>query len=274
MSSKQAHNNHTDLPLGKSVNYPDSYNPEILFRIPRDISKAKQFGFDRWFCYELSFLSETGLPVNIGLDLSIPADSPYIVESKSLKLYLGSLASEKFKNPDSCALRIKSDLQKLLESPLIEVETINLSQVEKWAVTPLPGESIDNPATDCSQFDNPEKTLIETRNHQTKKTLNSAIFRSLCPVTQQPDFASIVIQYEGQEIINESLLRYLVSYRKHSGFHESCCEKIFADLMDAAELKELTVACYFTRRGGIEINPLRSSLPVEKEKWQLRTVRQ
>jgi 7-cyano-7-deazaguanine reductase len=264
----------SDLPLGKSVGYFSSYYPEILFRIPRNKTNSNLFGFDRWVCYELTHLLQNGFPFSAGLEIIVPADSNFIVESKSLKLYLGSLASEKFESPQIALETIKSDLGKLLETENLQLRLLSTSNPADWEISELSGKSIDSESVDCSEFDQVNPELLQKEEGKVQERLKSHLFRSLCPVTQQPDYASVLVEYSGDKIQAASLLRYLASYRNHAGFHESCCEEIFSDLLERFQPEKLIVACYFSRRGGIEINPLRSNHIVASTDFAQRVLRQ
>ena len=251
--------------LGKVSNNIPSYSPTLLFPIARssyrktisNYSKA-EFGFDRWICYELSWLNDNGLPRTSMVELNIPLSSDTIVESKSLKLYLNSFYKEIFSDESKVIDRIKNDLSALIGCE-IDVSLIPISQFETRAISACP-INIDDLNVSCSQYNHSSKLLShDDRKHIKNEILCSHLLRTNCPVTNQPDWGSLTICYSGRGICHESLLRYIVSFREHCGFHEQCVESIYSDLMKRCSPDELAVAAQYTRRGGIEINPFRSS---------------
>lgn len=262
-------------PLGKSSHFPQKYSPEVLFKVPRnraDLSYTSWLGADRWLCYELTWLDSSGTPQNSIAELLVPAASPYIVESKSLKLYLGSFSFERFESTSSLADRITKDLQRLLEHEDLTLNLYSLSEIHRFQVEPIKGINIDHHSAPVSHSSQPQPDLLRSSTTMVKECLYSNLFRSLCPVTSQPDFATVVLEYTGMQIAHQELLRYLCSFRNSSGFHEHCCEKIFSDIWSKCGPTELEVTCNFTRRGGIEINPFRSSKIVTGKRF--RAVRQ
>lgn len=273
--------------LGQPVSYDTTYSADILYRIPRKTATpsdtAEIFGVDIWRCYDFSWLdpagtSTTGRPRNGLLKIEIDSRSPYLVESKSLKLYLGSFAFYHGKS-DEIKERIQSDLAKLLETtPNIEITDLSLaaeSGTMQWGIHAIQGTLLDTLEISCDCYDvNPDLLQIDDDGTTFNGTLYSNLLRTLCPITSQPDWATVEIQYKGPKINPESLLRYIVSYRKHQGYHEFCCEQIFSDIQQTCRPHELMVACHFTRRGGIDITPARAS---QQSVWKnriLRTVRQ
>jgi 7-cyano-7-deazaguanine reductase len=262
-------------PLGKSSQFPQHYSPEVLFKVPRnrsDLNYTSWSGVDRWVCYELTWLDSTGTPQNSIAELLVPADSPSIVESKSLKLYLGSFSFERFDSPEVLAERITKDLRYLLEHQDLAFTLYPLSEIHQFQVAPINAVCIDHHSAPVSQSSKPQAELLRSNTTMVKERLYSNLFRSLCPVTSQPDFATVVMEYSGMQISHQELLQYLCSFRNSSGFHEHCCEKIFSDIWSQCRPQELQVTCNFTRRGGIEINPVRSSKVSSGERF--RTVRQ
>ena len=250
--------------LGTKSAYFDEYNPHLLEKVSRAPSRASfriatNHGFDIWRLYEITYLNRFSIPeVAMGI-ITIPATSPFIVESKSLKLYLGSFTQTKFENLDEVAQVITHDLATLLESDL----KVDLYPVEEaseiFAVKKIPGTLIDLSSgfvVDSLKV-NPN-LLVRHEGPRVEERLRSNILRTLCPVTSQPDHASVFIRYQGMQINHLDLLRYLISYRTHQGFHEQCTEMIYHDLKLKLKLDKLEVICMFTRRGGIDINPIRS----------------
>lgn len=257
----------THNPLGKEVSYPTKYDPSLLFPIPRTKYRALVknpcfVGFDLWNCFELSWLNNFGVPESAIMQISIPASSPAIVESKSLKLYLGSFAGKNFGNPADVKEAIQKDLTHILGTSEISVSLLSPSEWSKrCTIIEPPGICIDEDIKSSSVYEYTPALLSEG-----SKSINSEQiifysnnFRSLCPVTNQPDWATIVVAADGGNWNLESVGRYLISFRNHAGFHEHCCETIFSDLMEFCAPKNLSVQCFFTRRGGIDINPLRQS---------------
>ena len=252
-------------PLGKAADYPDRYDPARLFPIERAAQREAigvrgvlPFGgVDLWTAYEITWLDAHGKPeVAVGR-FRIPADSPRIVESKSLKLYLGSFAQEPVGQSDELARRIGSDLARACGAA-VAVTLASAADIAAADVAALPGESLDGIqiATDVYE---PEPALLGAGGPQVDETLRSALFRSRCPVTGQPDFGDVMVRYRGPRIDRAGLLRYLVSYRRHAAFHETCVEQMFVDILDRCGPQALTVYARFLRRGGVDINPFRSN---------------
>lgn len=270
-----------DNPLGKSTAYPDKYSPDSLYPIPRwpsrsllDIDKKLlMYGFDRWRAYELSWLNPDGKPETAIGEFLFDARSANMVESKSLKLYLNSLNNERFKDHWEFGRVVTRDLTRVSASEV----TVVVHRSRHWDEQCLrepDGLDIDSAELAIVQF-TPEPGLLQLDEGEVQdETLISNVFRSNCPVTGQPDWASCVIRYSGQRIQPESVLRYLCSFRQHQGYHEECAELMFRDLMLACRPRQLLVALNFTRRGGLEINPCRSTYPVSPEDFNYRFARQ
>lgn len=248
-------------PLGKKVNYSEQYNPELLCAIPRNQSRGGWLsqgqplpfdGFDQWNLWELSWLDPTGKPqVRVGR-LQIPCNSPFLVESKSLKLYLNSLNFKKFPTAGAVQECIVNDLSQLLDCK-VSLEILPL------ASKALNTFSIEGECLDQGPFSQEMQDAIQGNSEEVSEVLYSHLFRSCCPVTGQPDWATVVIDYKGSPLNRSALLTYLVSFRKHQAFHEACVEKIFTDLLTQCDLKKLSVMAFFNRRGGIDISPYRST---------------
>jgi len=258
--------------LGQPTPYDMTYSADILYRIPRKTptfaNRTKLFGVDIWRSYEFSWLdpqgtATAGRPRSGLLKIEIDAQSAYLVESKSLKLYLGSYAFY-YGNPDNIKEKIESDLSKLLETTLtVEIKELSLATEKDhrtWTIHSIEGTCLDTLHVACDCYDvDPSLLRIDEDSASFNGTLYSNLLRTLCPITAQPDWATVEIQYSGPAINPESLLKYIVSYRKHQGFHEFCCEQIFSDIWHHCRPQELRVACHFTRRGGIDITPVRAS---------------
>jgi len=252
-------------PLGRATEYPDRYDASLLFPIRRadqrtelGIADAAPFtGTDLWTAYEISWLDARGKPQLAIGTFRVPANSPAIVESKSLKLYLGSYAQEPFVSGEALAHRIAADLTRACGVG-VEVAITPSAGFDRLAISELPGESLDAIEIVVDTYV-PAKVLLAAANPPVEETLRSALFRSNCPVTGQPDYADVMVRYRGPRIDRAALLRYLVSYRRHAAFHETCVERIFVDLLERCRPQMLTVYARFLRRGGIDINPFRSN---------------
>lgn len=261
----------TDNPLGKQSSYSNNYDKTLLFPINRQEYRTRigakfESGYDSWTCFEFSWLSATGVP-EIGIvQIVLPASSTNIVESKSLKLYLGGFSGERYSSLQELKQILKKDLSEAIQSECI---AINLYSPKDWRqlcrISEPPGENIDTLITECNVYDySPD--ILNNRNLAPKNEVlvNSNLFRSLCPVTSQPDWATIIIEAEGGVWDYPSLGQYLVSFRNHNGFHEHCCETIMHDLLANCRPEFLAVECRFTRRGGIDINPMRTTDPLKR----------
>jgi 7-cyano-7-deazaguanine reductase len=256
-----------DSSLGREVAYPAGYDPTLLFPIPRagaraelglDAAQPLPFtGHDRWLAYELSWLDARGKPQVATATLHVPHDSPNLVESKSLKLYLNSLNGERFASAQALRERIAGDLSRSAGAP-VEVA---------FGLPPLAaddagagGESIDGVEADFDDYGPPNAAYLRADDTaQVEEYLRSALLKSNCPVTGQPDWASLHLRYRGPRIDRAGLLRYLVSFREHAGFHEQCVERIFLDVLRHCRPAGLSVEARYTRRGGLDINPWRAT---------------
>jgi 7-cyano-7-deazaguanine reductase len=262
-----------NLTLGKSTEYCSEYNPNLLQAVPRSLNRDDLslqsnnlpfIGEDVWYGYELSWLNNKGKPVVAVAEFRFACTSPNLVESKSFKLYLNSFNQSKF---DSI-----NDVEKILIKDLsatakIQAE-VTLFTVEKCpalAITPITQKTIciDDEDVTIKSYEYQAELLDKA---QTNASINSVseklvshLLKSNCLITNQPDWASIYIDYKGKAIDHAILLKYLISFRQHNEFHEQCVERIFCDLLQYCELEELTVFARYTRRGGLDINPFRST---------------
>lgn len=253
--------------LGKPSEYPTVYMPSLLQAIPRATARDGMFveqeqlpfnGVDIWNAYELSWLSPKGKPEVAIAEIRVPCSSRALIESKSLKLYINSFAETRFTNAYDVRQTMESDLSVNTKSP-VEVKITSTAQASSQPSGVMPGESLDELAVDMD-FSQPDPSLLSVElGRDRSEQLKTDLFRSVCPVTGQPDWATIHVAYSGQAIRHEGLLQYLVSYRRHAAFHEQCIEQIFLDIMRAAAPRSLTVYGRFLRRGGIDINPVRST---------------
>ncbi len=255
-------------PLGKSSEYVSTYTPSLLFPIPRAAKWAElglsaetlpYSGVDFWNCFELSWLLPSGKPVVAIGEFSIPADSPNIIESKSFKLYLNSLNQTPFASVDALVECLTGDLSSAAGKP-VGVKVRTLDDVQAQGIAPLPGICIDGLDIVISEYNQPQPGLLRCDPaRQVEESVYSHLLKSNCPVTGQPDWGSVVVQYRGVALDHGSLLSYLVSFRQHADFHEQCVERIFLDLQRLLEPQTLTVFARYVRRGGLDINPYRST---------------
>lgn len=251
-------------PLGQLTDYPKHYAPDVLFGIPRSEGRAAigldpqslPFqGVDIWTHYELSWLNAQGKPCAAIAEIRVPADSPRLIESKSMKLYFNSLNFERFESPDALRERVQKDLSTVAEVPV----GFRLMTADELAIRDFPGVCLDDLPLSAPAFMCSAAGLRSDAHTSVSETLYTHLLRSLCPVTQQPDWGSVLIQYEGPAIDHASLLAYIVAYRDHADFHEQCVERIFHDIIENCCPQKLTVYARYTRRGGLDINPFRSN---------------
>ena len=254
-----------DAPLGHPTGHPDQYAPTLLFAVPRAPQRAALgvgarlpfTGVDLWTAYELTWLDAKGKPDVALATLEVPIDSPSLIESKSMKLYLGSFAQTRYAGMTDVAAAIERDLSRAAGAQ-VGVALRGPSAFGVQSIRELAGESLDNLPIACDTYD-VAPDFLGTRGDVVAETLTTRLFRSVCPVTAQPDIASVQLAYRGPRIEREGLLRYLVSYRCHAGFHEHCVERIFIDVASRCRCEQLTVLARFTRRGGLDINPFRTN---------------
>lgn len=254
-------------PLGQATQYPDQYDPSVLYAIARSESRSTLAidpanlpftGVDIWNAYELSWLDNTGKPIVAVGQFIFPAESIHMVESKSLKLYLNSFNQTRFESIDQVHKVLSKDLSQVAGCPV----EVALQQPSQWspALASLdPSQCLDNLNYDGGATGPNTQLLTQKSDDVITETLYSHLMRSLCPVTGQPDWATLFIEYRGKPIDREGLLAYIISFRQHQDFHEHCVEQIFTDLMAVLDLEELTVTANYLRRGGLDINPLRST---------------
>ncbi len=264
-------------PLGEKSLYPVSYSSDLLHSIPREenrrllglMAELPFRGEDIWNAYELTWLDGNGRPRVATGEFRVPADSPSIIESKSMKLYLNSLSMTRYTESNEVLTKIAADLSRAAGSP-VQVQLTFLSDAGQ--LSELPGICIDDSEIACESKEVDPVLLRCAGDGAVSEELHSHLLRSLCPVTDQPDMGSLLIRYKGRPIDRDSLLRYVVSYRNHNDFHESCVERIFLDIKKHCEPNELSVYARYNRRGGIDINPFRSD--VESTVDNLRLCRQ
>lgn len=266
------HQAHTidEGPLGKVTAYPDTYTPSLLHPIDRRAARAQVgvalasqlHGEDVWTGYEFSWLNTQGKPLVAGLRIHIPCQSAAMVESKSLKLYLNSFAQTKFESQAAVLHTLDQDLNLAFQAPVM-IELMELARLAA-PVQRMPGVCLDDIDLRTDTYERePGFLKLEDVDVSVHETLHSHIFRSLCPVTAQPDWASVSIEYSGVPINRAGLLKYLISYRNHQAFHETTIEQIFCDITAACAPSRLAVYGRFLRRGGLDINPFRASHEAE-----------
>ncbi|MBI6951356.1 MULTISPECIES: NADPH-dependent 7-cyano-7-deazaguanine reductase QueF [unclassified Pseudomonas] len=268
-------------PLGKSSEYIATYTPSLLFPIPR-LAKWAELGVsgdalpwqgvDFWNCFELSWLLPSGKPVVAIGEFAIPCDSPNIIESKSFKLYLNSLNQTVFASVAELQACLANDLSAAAGKP-VAVKVSTLAEVEGQGVSALPGQCIDALDVSISNYEQPQPELLRcAADRVMEETVHSHLLKSNCPVTGQPDWGSVVVEYKGRALDHASLLTYLISFRQHADFHEQCVERIYLDLKNLLKPEHLTVYARYVRRGGLDINPYRSTGAINPQ--NLRLVRQ
>ncbi len=253
--------------LGKQTTYQHQYDPSLLFPIARSLNREKIdltpplpfVGRDIWNHYEVSWLNEQGKPIVALAEFDYDCQSPYIIESKSMKLYFNSFNNTQIKDVNALQQIIQQDIESRIQSPL-HIKITPLSQLNEDKLYPgFSGTCIDDLPVDCSVYQlSPQFLSIESAEF-VSEVLYSNLMKSNCLVTGQPDWGSIYIDYQGEKINRENLLRYIVSYRNSHEFSETCIERMFMDIMKHCSPKELTIYGRFTRRGGLDINPVRST---------------
>lgn len=253
--------------LGKSVAYRDEYDASLLFPIPRALKRAELgiagalpfHGVDVWNAYELSWLDPRGKPVVALAEFRVPAASPNIIESKSFKLYLNTFAQTRLAGIDDVVARLRRDLSAAAGAE-VGVILCTARGFAQQQVHELDGDVIDDIEIDVDAYDEPNPAyLVSDAAAVVDECLVSHLLKSNCPVTGQPDWASVQIRYRGARLDRAGLLRYLISFRRHSDFHEQCVERIYTDLQSRCAPQSLSVYARYTRRGGLDINPFRSS---------------
>ena len=270
---------HNNLPensgLGKPSAYADQYDASLLFPIPR-LGKRQEigvgdappfFGADLWTAFELSWLNLRGKPQVALAQFIVPCETPNIVESKSFKLYLNSFNNTQFAGPDDVLARLRADIGEAAwrgapKASSVGVKLLLPELFDREDVAEFDGLSLDRLDVECTRY-TPAPDLLSTVSGEPPVTevLTSNLLKSNCLVTGQPDWASVRIAYSGPEIVQEGLLQYLVSFRNHHEFHEQCVERIFMDIWTRCQPVKLTVYARYTRRGGLDINPFRTSHP-------------
>jgi 7-cyano-7-deazaguanine reductase len=257
------------LPLGQATQYPDQYDPSLLFQIPRAENRLKLgikenqglpfVGVDIWNAFELSWLNLKGKPQIALAEFQIPADSPYMIESKSFKLYLNSLNNARFADENELRERLIADLSTAAGSKITTRIQAN-EVIAKKGMQEMGGVLLDRLDIEVDPRIPADPFLLGVNEDfgPIEQCLVSHLLKSNCPVTGQPDWASVQIRYQGRPILEEGLLRYLIGFRQLGEFHEHCVETIFSDIKRECKPDKLSVYARYTRRGGLDINPFRT----------------
>ncbi|CAM5217998.1 NADPH-dependent 7-cyano-7-deazaguanine reductase QueF [Alishewanella longhuensis] len=259
-----------ELSLGKITDYIDHYTPSLLQAVPRSLgrqsiglteSELPFVGQDIWHGYELSWLNAKGKPMVALATFVVPYNSPNLIESKSFKLYLNSFNQSRFADLGQVYQALQQDLSNCA-GKTVQVSLHNVSEIMTFQPTWIPGVCLDELDISVEQYQyDPSLLAMAPNRGKVEEKLHSHLLKSNCLITSQPDWASVFIHYRGAAISHEALLKYLISFRSHNEFHEQCIERIFIDIWQAAKPEFLAVYARYTRRGGLDINPLRSSEP-------------
>ena len=273
--------------LGKNSAYVDQYDASLLFPIPRAVKREELdilgapifFGADLWTAFELSWLNLKGKPQVAIAHITVPAESTHIIESKSFKLYLNSFNASRFADAQAVRDCMREDLDTALWQggkifARCGVKIILPEEFDKEPVHELDGLNLDRMDIECTHYQ-PAPELLNAQKDEAPvtETFVSHLLKSNCLVTGQPDWGSVQISYSGDQIDQAGLLQYIVSFRNHNEFHEQCVERIFMDIWTRCKPLKLTVYARYTRRGGLDINPWRTSHP-QSPPPNVRTARQ
>jgi 7-cyano-7-deazaguanine reductase len=262
--------------LGKASAYVDQYDASLLFPIPRAAKRAEIgittacpfFGADIWTAYELSWLNPRGMPQLALVHFTIPCESANIVESKSFKLYLNSFNNTRFAAASDVLARLRADINEAVWRGAVVQSSVGVKMIapdvfDREPIYELDGLSLDRLDVECTRYQPAPELLCANMAEESPvhEVLVSNLLKSNCLVTGQPDWGSVQISYSGPQINQEGLLQYIVSFRNHNEFHEQCVERIFMDIWTRCKPTQLTVYARYTRRGGLDINPFRTSHP-------------
>ncbi len=274
-------------PLGRVSSFVDHYDAGLLFPMPRAVPRAKLglgkalpfLGADLCTAYELSWLNARGKPEVALAYLTLPCESTHLIESKSLKLYLGSFSNTRFADAAEVLARLRADLTEaawrgsVVQSG-VGVKLLGAELFDRQPLFELDGLSLDRLDLDCDCYTPaPELLTAATDEAPVSEVLTSNLLKSNCPATGQPDWGSVQISYFGPQIDQAGLLRYIISYRNHTGLHENCVERMFIDITRHCQPHKLSIYARYTRRGGLDINPFRTSYP-QALPANVRTARQ
>jgi 7-cyano-7-deazaguanine reductase len=262
--------------LGRASAYVDQYDASLLFPIPRAVKRAEIgieksapfFGADLWTAFELSWLNPRGKPQVALAHFMVPCESANIIESKSFKLYLNSFNNSRFDDAAAVLARLRQDVNEAVWRGAVVLSSVGVKLTmpelfDREPVYELDGLNLDRLDVECTRYE-PAPDLLGAAKEEgpVSEVLVSNLLKSNCLVTGQPDWGSVQISYTGAPINQEGLLQYLVSFRNHNEFHEQCVERIFMDIWTRCQPLKLTVYARYTRRGGLDINPFRTSHPL------------
>ena len=258
------------LTLGKATEYSNKYDPSLLQGVPRKLNRDDLtidqanlpfVGEDVWYGYELSWLNPKGKPQVAVAEFKFPCTSENLIESKSFKLYLNSFNQTRFENFSQVQATLVGDLSSV-SGASAEVNLFTVEDCPSLEINHPEATCIDDLDIDINTYDYQPTLLSDSINDddtQVSQTLVSHLLKSNCLITNQPDWASVYISYTGKPINQEKLLEYIVSFREHNEFHEQCVERIYCDIQAFCKPERLSVYARYTRRGGLDINPFRSS---------------
>ncbi|MEX0584851.1 MAG: NADPH-dependent 7-cyano-7-deazaguanine reductase QueF [Natronospirillum sp.] len=254
----------TESSLGRDTEYSQTYAPEVLFPVARAYNRATLgltdwpwFGFDLWYAYEVSWLNSRGLPQVALAAIEVPVHSPFLIESKSLKLYLNSINMTRFGHANDVMAVLERDLSQVAGAA-VKVKFYTPDDAQMASGLSSVATLLDTQDIAIEHYEVTPELLRLRSDEVVTETLYSHLLRSNCPVTGQPDWGSVVVDYTGPALDQAALLRYLVSYRNHTGFHEHCVEQVFTDVLAQGDFSQLSVRAHYLRRGGLDINPCRS----------------
>jgi 7-cyano-7-deazaguanine reductase len=273
--------------LGKTVGYADQYDASLLYPLPRAAQRAEIgisgqpvfLGADVWTAYELSWLNLRGKPQVAMGRFIVPCETTHLVESKSLKLYLNSFNNTPFSSIEEVKKTMQQDLSAAVWhggaiQSAVGVQLLTPEQFGAEKIQEMYGVNLDRLDMDCTHYQPAPELLSAAQDEQpVTETFISHLLKSNCLVTGQPDWGSVSVNYSGAQIDQAGLLQYIVSFRNHNEFHEHCVERIYMDIMTRCKPTKLSVQARYTRRGGVDINPWRSSHP-QAMPQQIRTARQ
>ena len=274
--------------LGKTSAYVDQYDASLLFPIPRAGKRAEIglgaslpfLGADLWTAFELSWLNPRGKPQVALAHFTVPCETINIIESKSFKLYLNSFNNTVFPDAAAVLAQLRADVNEAawrgaVVQSSVGVKLVPMEHFDREPVHELDGLSLDRLDVDCTRYTPAPDLLRVSQDDEAPvaEVLTSNLLKSNCLVTGQPDWGSVQISYSGAQIDHERLLQYLVSFRNHNEFHEQCVERIFCDIWTHCKPQRLAVYARYTRRGGLDINPFRTSYP-QAIPPNIRTARQ
>lgn len=265
--------------LGKASSYVDQYDSSLLFPIPRHEKRAEIgianaipfMGADLWTAFELSWLNTKGKPQIAIAHITVPCETPFISESKSVKLYFNSFNNTRFEGSNHGADAVREAIAldigaatsgKPRGESRVGVKLLAFDAFSTEKLQELEGVNLDRLDVECTHYTPAPQLLSAALDEQpVTETLVSHLLKSNCLVTGQPDWGSVQISYSGPQIDQAGLLQYIVSFRNHNEFHEQCVERIYMDVMQRCKPTKLAVFARYTRRGGVDINPFRTSHP-------------